>query len=73
MAMEKVKDYPHLLKDPVNGGVINNDINGFSEYKKVKQQRLSQIKDQASVRDELNSLKQEISEIKSLLLQIASR
>lgn len=71
--MEKVKDYPHLLKDTVNGGVINNDVNGFAEYKRVKHQRLAQVQEQQTVRDELNSLKKEMSEIKSLLQKIASK
>ena len=71
--MEKVKDFPHLMKDTVNGGVINTDRNAFAEYKKVKEAKLAQQRENESLRDELNNMKREMSEIKELLLKIASK
>ena len=59
----KVKDNDHLYRDINTGAIINTDRSSFEKYKrsKLKFQNMEQ---------ELDQIKCEMSEIKSLLQQI---
>ena len=59
----KVKDNDHLYRDVNSGAIINTDRSSFEKYKrsKLKFQNMEQ---------ELDHIKCEMSEIKSLLQQI---
>ena len=59
----KVKDNDHLYRDANTGAIINTDRSSFEKYKrsKLKFQNMEQ---------ELDQIKCEMSEIKSLLKQI---
>jgi len=59
----KVKDNDHLYRDVSTGAIINTDRSSFEKYKrsKLKFQNMEQ---------ELDQIKCEMSEIKSLLQQI---
>tara|TARA_B100000963_G_scaffold185551_2_gene161310 strand:- start:3113 stop:3328 length:216 start_codon:yes stop_codon:yes gene_type:complete len=59
----KVKDNDHLYRDVNTGAIINTDRSSFEKYKrsKLKFQNMEQ---------ELDQIKCEMSEIKSLLKQI---
>ena len=59
----KVKDNDHLYRDVNTGAIINTDRSSFEKYKrsKLKFQNMEQ---------ELDQIKCEMSEIKSLLQQI---
>ena len=59
----KVKDNDHLYRDVNTGAIINTDRSSFEKYKKSK------LKFQ-NMEQELDYVKSEISEIKSLLKQI---
>ena len=56
----KVKDHPHLYRDENSGAIINYDTIGYN-------QRLNKIEKQKSDREELDEMKKDIEEIKSLL------
>ena len=56
----KVKDHPHLYRDENSGAIINYDTIGYN-------QRLKKIEKQKSDREELDEIKKDIEEIKSLL------
>ena len=56
----KVKDHPHLYRDENSGAIINYDTIGYN-------QRLKKIEKQKSDRVELDEMKKDIEEIKSLL------
>lgn len=56
----KVKDHPHLYRDENSGAIINYDTIGYN-------QRLKKIEKQKSDREELDEMKKDIEEIKSLL------
>lgn len=58
--LTKVKDHPHLYRDEDTGAIINYDTVGYS-------QRLKKIESQKSQKEELDTLKKDIEEIKSLL------
>ena len=59
----KVENEPNLKKDVFNGAVLNFDSQGLLAYKNLKK---SQQNLNAHV-DEINKIKDDISEIKSLL------
>ena len=61
----KVKDNDHLYRDANTGAIINTDRSSFEKYKRSK------LKFQ-NMEHELDYLKGEISEIKSLLRQLVS-
>lgn len=56
----KVKDHPHLYRDENTGAIINYDTIGYN-------QRLKKIESQKSHKQELDEMKKDIEEIKSLL------
>ena len=52
-----------LIRDPRSGALINQDDNGLNEYM-VKRRNMQAQK------EEINNIKQDVSEIKDLLLQL---
>ena len=60
--MERVEGHKHLFRED-SGAIVNTDINGYSQYVKLRSERRRQ-------REEIDGLKQDISEIKSLLMEI---
>ena len=60
--MIPVKDHKNLYRDEKSGAIINNDSTGFAHYKKMKLLKLTQ-------REEIDKIKEDISEIKELLKQ----
>jgi len=56
----KVKDHPHLYRDEDTGAIINCDTIGYN-------QRIKKIEKQKKQKEELDNLKKDIQEIKSLL------
>ena len=58
--MIKVEGHPHLYRDPNTGAIINNDDQGYAQYVKSLESRKKQ-------KDEIEKLKNELDEIKSLL------
>ena len=61
----KVKDQDHLYRDVNTGAIINTDRSSFEKYKRSK------LKFQ-NMEHELDFLKSEMSEIKSLLKQLVN-
>ena len=64
--MIPVEGHKNLYRDEKSGAIINTDSNGFSQYKKSKNIKLTQ-------RQEIDKMKDDIEEIKYLLKQIASK
>ena len=60
--MERVEGHKHLFRED-SGAIVNTDTNGYSQYVKLRSERRRQ-------REEIDGLKQDISEIKSLLMEI---
>jgi len=59
----KVKDHPHLYRDEDTGAIINYDTLSYN-------QRIKKIEDQKTQKEELDHMKRDIEEIKSLLKQV---
>ncbi len=60
--MIPVKDHKNLYRDEKSGAIINTDTGGFNRYKKMKRFKDNQ-------KDEIDKIKEDISEIKELLKQ----
>ena len=64
--MIPVKDHKNLYRDEKSGAIINTDTGGFNRYKKMKRFKSNQ-------KEEIDKLKQDIEEIKSLLREIVNK
>ena len=60
--LSKVKDHTHLYRDEDTGAILNYDTVGYN-------QRLRKIERQKSQKEELDEMKKDIDEIKTLLKQ----
>ena len=58
----KVKDHPHLYRDEDTETIVNYDTSGYN-------QRIASIERQKSQKEELDAMKKDIDEIKTLLKQ----
>lgn len=63
MSFAKVKGHSDLVRDMNSGAIINNDTSGIESRR--KNIRLG------SALEDINNMKEEISEIKSLLRELA--
>ena len=64
--MIRVEGHKNLYRDEKSGAIINTDGHGYSQYKKTRNIKLSQ-------REEIDSMKKDIEEIKFLLREIAKK
>ena len=60
-----VEGNPHLFRDRNTGAIVNTDRSGYDQYMKMKQRRQTE-------REELDTLKKDIDEIKSLLKELTN-
>ena len=58
--MIKVEGHRHLYRDPKTGAIINNDDQGYTQY-------INSLKSRKKQKDEIQKLRNELDEIKSLL------
>ena len=61
--MSKIKGQTNLFRDDENMAIINTDTNAFTRARAAKERRKLE-------RDEINTLKEEMNDVKNLLLQI---
>ena len=62
----KVKDHPHLYRDEDTGAIINCDTFGYN-------QRIKRVQNQKKQKEELDNIKKDIQEIKSLLKDLLNK
>jgi len=60
-----VEGHHNLFRDPNTGAIINSDKSGYMQYIRLKEQRQKE-------KNELDQLKSDIAEIKSLLREITN-
>tara|TARA_B100000676_G_scaffold308251_1_gene368631 strand:+ start:988 stop:1221 length:234 start_codon:yes stop_codon:yes gene_type:complete len=73
MAILKVKDRDHLIKDVETGAVINTDTQAYEKRIRLRfetQRQRDQLRD--AVR-EINNIKCEMHEMKSLLVKLVEK
>ena len=64
--MIRVEGHPHLYRDEKSGAIINTDSSSFAAYQQAKNKK-------AIERKELDTMKEEISEIKQMLAKIVEK
>tara|TARA_B100000242_G_scaffold164623_1_gene117590 strand:- start:203 stop:400 length:198 start_codon:yes stop_codon:yes gene_type:complete len=64
--MIRVEGHKNLYRDEKSGAIINYDSNGYIQYKKMKSLRLTE-------KSEIQSLRAELDEIKSLLAELINK
>ena len=64
--MIPVEGHKNLFRDPETGAILNYDTNSYSQYKKIRNQKLSE-------KDEIKRLRSDIDEIKSLLHEVLNK
>lgn len=63
--MKPVENHRHLYRDPKNSAIINFDDGGYAAYQQLRNNRLRE-------QNEIENLKNDISEIKNVLKTIVS-
>lgn len=61
----RVEGEKHLYRDRETGAIVNTDSSGYNQYVKMKKRRQTQ-------KEELDTLKKDIEEIKSLLKELTN-
>ena len=64
--MIPVEGHKNLYRDEKSGAIINTDSHGYSQYKKSRNMKLTH-------KEEIDSMKKDIEEIKNLLRLIAEK
>tara|TARA_B100000945_G_scaffold302356_1_gene285906 strand:+ start:179 stop:379 length:201 start_codon:yes stop_codon:yes gene_type:complete len=64
--MIRVEGHKHLYRDEKSGAIINYDVNAYSQYKKLKNKKISE-------EEEIKRLRSDIDELKSLLHEVLNK
>ena len=68
----KVKDHSNLARDPSTDQIINTDHTEYSQYMARRSARRKEKQKSLSVEQDLDRLKAEMGEIKSLLKELVN-
>ena len=66
----KVKDHQNLLRDPFSNGIINTNKSEYDEYIARRNAAEKAKESELTMKEDLDNLKGEINEIKSLLKEL---
>ena len=69
MSLIKVENYENLVKDTKSGAIVNTNKSEFQLYMKRRQERNKNGDKLRNACKEINNLKSELREIKSLLVK----
>lgn len=73
MPLTQVKDNPNLFRDEVSRAIVNTDNKGYQDYIINRNRLKSQQETALNNSREIENLKKDVSEIKDLLQQIATK
>lgn len=68
--LAKIKNNPNLVRDEVSNAVLNVDNKGLEAYKKSRRLRQQAEEQMAALKEQVNNLTTDITEIKHMLMQI---
>ena len=71
--MIKVKEHSGLYKDPVSNTFINRNTKEIEQARARKQSRLEKNKEEQELRQKVDSLQDDISELKSMFQQLLEK
>ncbi len=66
----KVKDQPSLMRDPSSNAILNDNQSGYDEYVARRDAANKAKESELTMKEDLDNLKGEINEIKSLLKEL---
>ena len=66
----KVKDHKDLIRDPVSNGIVNTNQTEYDEYIARRDAATKSKENEVTMKEDLDNLKGEINEIKSLLKEL---
>jgi hypothetical protein len=66
----KVKDKDNLFRDTRSNGIINADEEAYRNYVENYKRQLNSVKKADSLQNQINEIKNDVCEIKELLLKI---
>ena len=69
----KVEGHSGLMKNPVTGTILNSNTNEIKSARARKADKLKGIQETQQMKDDITQLKNDMSDIKSLLKQIAEK
>lgn len=69
----KVKDHLNLERDPRTNAIVNTSKNEYEEYIERRNKRRSESQRVGALESEVKDIKNDLSEIKSLLLDLARK
>ena len=69
----QVEGHANLVRDANSGAIINTSTSEYITYMNVQRKKSEEKSKMMSMWDELNSLKDEMSDIKSMLRQILEK
>ncbi len=70
MEFVKVKDHENLFRDPTSNGIINTNVGEYDEYIARRESAEKAKESEVTMKEDLDNLKGEINEIKSLLKEL---
>ena len=68
----KVKDHKDLVRDPVSNGIVNTNQTEYEEYITRRDASIKSKENEVTMKEDLDNLKGEINEIKSLLKELVN-
>jgi predicted transcriptional regulator len=72
MDYTKVKDKNYLLRNLETNAIINTDIKGYEEYESNYKRLFAQNQRISNLENNVNQIKDDLSEIKNLLRNLAN-
>ena len=69
----KVKDHLGLVRDPRTNAILNTNKSEYDEYMKAKKKNASKSERVEKLETDVNDIKNDLNEIKSLLLDLARK
>ena len=69
----QIKDDPKLIRDVTNRAILNTDREGLERYKAQRLLAKKRLDEQEEMKQKVNKLEQDMSEIKDLLQQLVTR
>jgi hypothetical protein len=73
MSYLKIKDNNNLIRDESNNAIVNIDIKSYHSYVEEYKNKYKEINKMKNYDEQLSELKNEINDIKNILLQLVNK
>ena len=70
---EVVEDHPHLIRDTYSKAISNRDTDAYDKYMAAATKRKERNSQLVAQQQEINNIKEEMSEMKDMLGQILNK